>query len=160
MRFTQETGSEIVAAISLNPNNENEMILNIDSDTIPSNTIISGRGTVDAIVNPLTYNPSNLTAGTRFLILEDLNYNSQFGQIGYNGPIAWKNSNGTDFQARANDIIEWNGSSWSKVFNSTATNATIYITNSFTGVQYEYTQGDWTKSYDGIYDRELWRLIL
>lgn len=158
LRFTQETGSEIVASVSLNPNNENEMILNIDSDTIPSNTIIAGRGTVDAIVNPLTYNPSNLTAGTRFLILEDLNYNDQYGQG--NGPIAWKNSNGTDFQARANDIIEWNGSSWSRVFNSTATSATVYITNSFTGVQYEYNQGDWKKSYDGIYDRELWRLIL
>lgn len=160
LRFTQDTGSEIVATISLNPNNENEMILNIDSDTIPSNTIISGRGTVDAIVNPLTYSPSNLTAGTRFLILEDLNYNSQYGQPGYLGPEAWRNANNTDFQARANDIIEWNGSSWIRVFNSTATNAIVYTTNSFTGVQYEYNAGDWTKSYDGIYDRELWRLVL
>jgi len=161
LRFTQETGSEIVATISLNPNNDNEMILNIDPDTIPSNTIISGRGTVDAIVNPLTYNPSSLSVGTRFLILEGINNNDQFGGIGYQGPSGWKNSDGSDFQANPNDIISWNGSSWSVVFDSeNAGNTVVYTTNAYTGIQYQFSQGDWVKSYDGIYDRQLWRLIL
>lgn len=160
LRFRQDSGADIVATISLNPTNDNEMILNIDPDTIPTNTIISGRGTVDAIVNPLTYFPSSVTAGTRYLILEGINQNDQFGSMSYNGPTAWKNSNGSDFQANANDIIEWNGSNWSIIFDSTVSNSVIYTTNAFTGVQYQFENGDWRKSYDGIYDRQLWRLIL
>jgi hypothetical protein len=160
LRFQQDSGSEIIATISLNPSNEKEMILNIDPDTIPTNTVIAGRGTVDAIVNPLTYNPTSLTAGTRFLILEGINDNDQFGDVGYVGPTAWKNLDTSDFQASANDIIEWNGSNWNIVFDASASNSVIYTTNSFTGVQYQYEGGEWNKSYDGIYDRQLWRLIL
>ena len=51
LRFSKHDGNEIVAYISLDPSDEHSMVLNIDSDTIPSNTIISGRGTVDAIIN-------------------------------------------------------------------------------------------------------------
>lgn len=160
LRFRQDSGTDIVATISLNPNNDNEMILNIDPDTIPTNTIISGRGTVDAIVNPLTYFPSSVATGTRYLILEGINQNDQYGSISYNGPTAWKNSNGSDFQANANDIIEWDGNNWSIIFDSTASNSVIYTTNAFTGVQYQFESGEWRKSYDGIYDRQLWRLIL
>jgi len=161
LRFRQESGSEIVATISLNPNNDNEMILNIDPDTIPSNTILSGRGSVDAIVNPVTYSPSSLSAGTRYLILEGINNNDQFGTIGYQGPVSWRNADNSDFRANPNDIIEWNGSSWSVIFNSQGAGGTvIFTTNSYTGIQYQFSQGDWTKSYDGIYDRQLWRLIL
>ncbi len=161
LRFTQETGSEIVATISLNPTNDNEMLLNIDSDTIPSNTIIGGRGTVDAIVNPSTYSPSNLSAGTRYLILSGINDVPEFEEPGFQGPIAWKNLDNSDFQANANDIIEWDGSEWSVIFDSqNFGDSIVYTTNSYTGVQYQFSNGDWTKSYDGIYDKSLWRLVL
>jgi len=135
-------------------------MLNFDSDTIPSNTIISGRGSVDAIINPETYNPSSKTTGTRYLILEDINVNSSYGTPGYDGPDAWKNNNGTDFQAYGNDIIEWNGSAWNIVFNSTTTTTATYITNSYTGVQYKWSNGSWSKSFEGVYDKNVWRLIL
>jgi len=123
------------------------MILNIDIDTIPSNTIISGRGTVDAVINPETFSPACIAATTRYLILEDINISDQFGQAGYDGPDAWKNNNLSDFQAHANDIIEWNGSAWSIVFDST-------------GTQYKWVDDSWNKSYEGIYEAKLWRLIL
>jgi len=160
LRFSQEGGTEIIAYISLNPTDDFAMVLNVDTDTIPTNTILSGRGTIDAIVNPLTYNPSGLTAGTRFLILEGINDNAQFGSVGYDGPVAWKNSNLTDFRASANDIIEWNGSSWSLIFDSSASSSVIYVTNSFTGTQYQYNNGDWSKTFEGVYDSKLWRLVL
>jgi hypothetical protein len=160
LRFSKHDGNEIVAYISLDPSDEHSMILNIDSDTIPSNTIISGRGTVDAIINPETYNPNNKTAGTRYLILEDININDQFDTPGYDGPDAWKNSDLSDFQAHANDIIEWNGTQWTSIFDSQSSTNIIYITNSYTGTQYKWENGMWSKSYEGIYDKQLWRMIL
>ena len=160
LRLMKADGNEIVAYISLDPLEDAKMVLNIDADTVPENTIIDGRGTIDAIVNPETFNPSNKVAGTRYLILEDININDQFGTIGYSGPIAWKNANGDDFQAFANDIIEWNGTSWIIIFNSQDETATTYITNSYTGIQYKWENGEWSKSFDGIYTSGAWRLIL
>lgn len=160
LRFTQPAGNEVIAYISLNPSDEFAMMLNIDQDTVPGNTIISGRGTVDAVINPETFKPTNIVAGTRYLILEDINISSQFGQSGYDGPDAWKNADDSDFQAHANDIIEWNGSAWGIVFNSAATTSVTYITNSYTGTQYKWSEGSWSKSYEGVYEAKLWRLIL
>lgn len=160
LRLKKPDGNEIVAYISIDPNDETKMALNFDSDTIPSNTIINGRGTVDAIINPETFNPGTPTTGTRYLILERINVNSATDDPGYSGPAAWKNSNGSDFSANANDIIEWDGSAWNVIFNSVATNQITYITNSYTGIQYKWSNGEWSKSFEGIYEPLLWRLVL
>jgi len=160
LRLRQADDNEVIAFLTLDAIDDSIMNLSFDTDTIPSNTIISGRGTVDAVVNPETYNPGTLAAGTRFLILEDLNINSAYGSPEYEGPVAWKNSNGSDFQAHGNDIIEWNGTSWFNVFNSTQQTEVVYITNSYTGTQYKWSEGSWSKTYEGIYDKQLWRLIL
>jgi hypothetical protein len=160
LRLTKPDGNEIVAYISMDPTDESRMILNFDADTIPSNTVIAGRGTIDAIVNPETFNPQNKITGTRYLILEDLNINSEYGQPGYDGPDAWKNSDDSDPQAHANDIVEWDGTAWNVIFNSASTTDVTYITNSYTGVQYKWAQHSWSKSFEGVYDKALWRLIL
>jgi hypothetical protein len=160
IRLKKDDGTEIVAYISLDPVDERRMVLNIDSDTISTNTIISGRGTVDAIINPETFNPSGRVSGTRYLILEDLNINDQYLNPGYDGPDAWKNADNSDPQAHANDIIEWDGSQWNIVFDSTTVNSVVYITNSYTGVQYKWSHESWSKSFEGVYDKALWRLVL
>jgi frataxin-like iron-binding protein CyaY len=139
---------------------ESCMITSVDTDTIPSNTILQGRGSVDAIINPENFNPGEVTAGTRYLILEDINVNPYYGTSDFDGPDAWKNTDGTDFQAHANDIIVWDGNNWSLIFNSAAPSEVIYITNAYTGTQYKWDQGAWSKTYEGIYDARLWRLIL
>lgn len=160
LRFKQPNGDEVVATIGLDPLDEKSMILNIDSDTIPSNTIISGRGTVDAVINPQTFAPTNLTIGLRYLILEDININDKFNTLGYDGPDAWKDNINLDFQAHANDIIEYNGAGWVVIFDSQNVDDVVYITNSYTGTQYKWDQGVWSKTYEGIYSPDLWRLIL
>ena len=159
LRFTQSAGNDIIAYISLDPTDDRLMVLNIDQDTVPTNTVIAGRGTVDAIVNPETYIPHNLVVGTRYLILENININTLYGTAGYSGPTAWKNANASDFQAHANDIIAWNGSQWNIILDSTTNTTVTYITNSYTGTQYKWTTS-WSKSYEGIYEARLWRLIL
>jgi hypothetical protein len=161
LRLKKDNGNEVVAYISLDSTDERRMVLSFDTDTIPSNTVINNRGTIDAIINPETYAPpAEIISGTRFLILENINVNSKFGTAGYDGPDAWKNTDGSDFQAHANDIIEWNGVNWSVIFNSSTTSTTTYITNTYTGIQYKWSNGQWSKSFEGLYDKSLWRLIL
>ena len=159
LRFTQSAGNDIIAYISLDPTDDRLMALNIDQDTVPTNTVISGRGTVDAVINPETYVPHNLVVGTRYLILEDININTLYGTAGYDGPAAWKNADTSDFQAHANDIIAWDGSQWNIILDSTTNTTVTYITNSYTGTQYKWTDS-WSKSYEGIYEARLWRLVL
>jgi hypothetical protein len=154
IRLTKPDGNEIVAYISLDPLDDSKMALSIDTDTVPSNTIISGRGTVDAIINPETFNPSSKTSGTRYLILENINSTDP------DGPSAWLQGNGDGFVASANDIIEWNGTEWSVVFNSAAATEVTYITNAYTGIQYKWDLESWSKSFEGIYNNGAWRLIL
>jgi hypothetical protein len=160
LRFSQPGDTEVVAYISLDPTDDFGMALNIDTDTVPSNTIIAGRGSVDAIINPETFDPRLATTGIRYLILENINIYDQLGIPGNDGQYAWKNLDGSDFQAYANDIIEWNGSAWTIVFSSSSTTEVIYITNAYTGTQYKWDQGSWSKTYEGVYDKALWRLIL
>ena len=52
VRLATASGNEIVAYASLNPLNDFALSLNFDADTVPSDTIITGRGTEDAIINP------------------------------------------------------------------------------------------------------------
>jgi len=163
IRLSQSDGSEIVAYASLNPLDDFSMSLNFDSDTVPSNTIIDTRGTVDAIIDPQKFNPTNKVAGTRYLILDDINPDAKT-YPGYNGGTAWKNLDFSDLVAAANDIIEWNGSKWTVLFDSTTSTTLTYITNTFTGIQYKWSSVDgiwqWSKSYEGIYDPGAWRIVL
>ena len=155
---TPDQRTEIVAFVSLDANDETKMLLNFDTDTIPGNTVINSRGTVDAIINPDTFNPSTKVTGTRYLILEDIN--PDWTDPGYSGPVAWKNNDLTDFVASANDIIEWDGAAWAVLFSSDDVDTVTYITNSYTGIQYKWDGTSWSKSFEGVYNRASWRLVL
>jgi hypothetical protein len=150
IRLTTPSGGQIVAFVSLNPLNDFALNLNFDVDTIPSNTVIAGRGTIDAIINPITFNPGVLKANTRYLILEDIPPEAH----------AWRNADSTQFTANANDIIQTNGTNWSVIFNSAQTTEATYITNTYTGIQYKWDGEQWTKSFEGVYDRGAWSLVL
>jgi len=159
LRLLKPDGNEIVAYMTLNPLNETQMNLNFDVDTIPANTILgNGQGTVDAIINPQTYNPLGVAANTVYLILDDIN--PGYGTPGFVGVAAWKNADGSDFHAVANDIIQWDGANWSIVFDSTTVTTITYITNLYTGIQYEWDGTQWSKSFEGVYANGDWRLVL
>jgi len=81
--------------------------------------------------------------------------------INEDGPDAWKNDDGSDFIANTNDIIEWTGSKWHVLFDSTASKDTIYyLTNIYTNVQYKWNGVSWVKSFEGEYRKGLWRILL
>lgn len=165
VRMTKPDGNEIVGFISLDPIDDTIMHINFDSDTVPMNTLLvdmntlNPRGTIDAIVNPQSFNPRPIqlngslgwpASDTRYLILEDISYDVK----------AWENQDGSPFLAKANDIIQWDGSKWNIIFDSITDTSSIYITNSRTGIQYTWNGTSWLKSFEGVYDPGQWRLIL
>ena len=80
--------------------------------------------------------------------------------VNEDGPDAWKNSNGSDFISNANDIIEWDGDNWIRVFDSVEVTDLVYQTNIHTLAQYKWTNGEWIKSFEGEYKRGNWRILL
>ena len=146
----------------MNPFDESDMdVLNIQFDgetllntAIPDLTNTISRGTINAVINPLTFNPGSPGVDTRYLILEDISSTEE------DGPSAWLNSDNSSFSAKANDIIQWDGTQWNIIFNSSTATDTTYITNSYTGVQYKWDGEQWSKSIDGMYYPGEWRLIL
>ncbi len=145
LRVTKANGNEVVFYASLNPTDDTSLVLTIDPDTKPANSDIDGSGYINAIINPQTYNPGSPAAGTRYLILENIVTDTD----------AWGS-----FEANANDIISWDGSTWTVVFDSQNVTDETYITNSYTGIQYRWDGEQWLKSFEGVYDKEKWRLIL
>jgi hypothetical protein len=160
IRFTKPDGNEVVGYLTLNQNDDREMLINYEGDTLLNTPIADltstySRGTVNAVINPQTYNPGTPDTDTRYLILEDLgNIDNQ------DGPDAWKNSDNTNFFAYANDIIQWDGTHWNVIFNSAERTDAVYITNSYTGIQYKWDGEAWSKSFEGVYDPGNWRLVL
>ena len=161
--FTKPDGTEVIGNITLNHNDDTQMLINIDPDTLlntelPDLTNTFIRGTVNAIIDPTTFNPgTNITVDTRYLILEDIgDPRTPQGQ----GPQAWRNSDNTDFHAKANDIIQWDGIRWNIIFDSVTRTDVVFITNTYTGIQYKWDSEMWSKAYEGVYDAGKWRLIL
>jgi hypothetical protein len=157
--------------ITVNPLDESELIINFDRDTLPSNDVVPGpaRGldsfsSIDYIIDPLRFNPNQDKAiGVRMLLLGAIG-NSTNGD----GADAWKNTNGTDFIAGANDIVEWDGAQWHVVFDasqnliteSEEVVETLYTTNLTTGIQYYWNGEQWLLSVEGEYAKGDWSIEL
>ena len=94
--FRQPNGGELIGTIAVNPTDPTLLLVSMDMDTVPSNTIITqgqysdfttyasvrsdSKGTIDAIINPYNFNPlstygtkANYPLGLRYLMLDDVN---------------------------------------------------------------------------------------
>jgi hypothetical protein len=158
--LVQPDGNQIVGTIAVNPLDETKLVIEFDQDTYNTDTVISGRGNIDAIIDPETFNPGIPTGNVRYLILNDIA--GAAGRSYYDeevlkpGVEAWG-----AFSAGANDIIEWNGEAWIIVFDASAHDESfVYTTNLRTGVQYKFEDGEWTRAFEGEYQKGSWRIIL
>lgn len=145
MRFDNPWGddTQIIGVVSYDPTDDRFLLIDIDADTLPQNTLAP----VDAIINPLTFDPGTPTAGTRYLILDDMGDET----------AAW----GPFINARANDIIQFDGSYWTVAFEAAEQTTNVeYVTNITTGIQYRWTTTKWVKSYEGLYPSGEWSLVL
>lgn len=182
--FKQATGLDMVGTFAVNSIDPTVIVVTFDQDTIPGNTLISSsvngldaRGTVDAIIDPYKYNPievygstAAIPLGLRFLMLDDVNTSTNTGGLmsrgqdpadgssrdPYDGPDAWKDSRGYDSIIEANSIIEWDGVTWTKIWNPGTAAIPTYIQNLRTGIKYRWDGEQWLKAFEGEYAPGYW----
>jgi len=144
--------TEIVGTFVPDPLDDRLLIYEIDTDTLPQNTL----DPVDSVINPLVTGPNaGLPAavnGVRYLIVDN---------IGHEGDttIAWGN-----VVAYANDIIEYDSDEgeWFVAFDSAQATTVEYVTNLTTSIQYRYvdTEDAWMKSWEGWYDQGDYSIVI
>lgn len=150
---------EITGSFAVTPSDPTEAVVNWDVDSIPTDTVITGptgaRSKIDYVIDPQKSSPVDLqsSGNPRILILNDIGDSSNT-----DGADAWKNLDGTDFVASANDIIEWDGSKWHTVFDASEhdDSQTVFTTNLNTGIQYKFEDSEWLLSFEGEYPNGAW----
>ena len=100
---------------------------------------------ITKIINPTGSYPGDgtldaATTGQRYLLTSEIS-GSQWG-----------------ISADVNDIIEYNGSAWTKVFDASAITTIHYVTNTYTGKQFKWENETWTSSHEGTYNPGFWRI--
>jgi len=139
-----DTSVDIVAVMTeISPIQGNKVLLSIDEDTLPSTT----QSSVNAIIDPTKSAPGrglpDPVTGQRYLILADTP-----------DIPAW-----TGVAAKANDIILYNGTTWTISFSASG-NSSAFVLNSMTNLIYEWRSGQWISAYEGTYRSGWWRLYL
>ena len=142
----EDSSSDVFGTLAFHPTNDNQLVFTLDSASLPSNTLTA----VDKIIDPENVYPGNTlpaaVTGQRYLLVNPI-------------PLGNKSFSST-FTAEANDIIEYNGTSWTVSFDSSEVSTTQYVTNSNTGTQYRWTGTQWIDSYQGQYKNGFWKLEL
>lgn len=152
--------TEIVGTVSYHPSDDRFLLYSIDTDTLPTNTLEA----INAIVDPQRKGPgAGLPAaadGQRYLLVNDT------GSASDGNAEAWRGTDngdqpGTPLVAKANDIIQYNGTvgRWNVVFDSSNLSAVQYVTNTTTGIQYRWANNEWLKSYEGLYEGGTWSFV-
>ena len=156
IRFADQWGgdAEIIGTISYDPSDDRFLLIDIDADTIPQNTL----GAIDSVIDPLLNGPGEgllvAATGTRYLILNDIGNVDNVIPAAAWGPVV----------AKANDIIEFDGTYWVVAFEAATGVNVQYATNITTGLQYRWEGSEngaqWVKSYEGLYPGGEWSLVL
>ena len=135
---------DIIATMdSIDPSTPNIVNISIDPNSLPDSSIPA----INAVINPSRVAPGKglgpATLGQRYLVIEDVPNNSFWGII----------------NAKANDIIEYNGSAWIVSFDS-ASNSNAVVLNITTDLLYEWRNGQWISAVEGTYQNGWWRIYL
>lgn len=146
IRLDQPNGSTLVGTVSYHPTDSALLLFSPFLDTVPANTVTPVTAIIDPFNMPVDSTFINATAGTRYLILNDIGSAPAWGGL----------------TAKANDIIEYNGTNWFVSFVSATTIDVKYLTNLKSGLQFKWVpvQHQWFKSIEGRYDPETWSIVL
>ena len=146
VELTGVSAQGLVNSVSEVTGNPNVLSYTLDTSTLPNDTVTMINGVVDPTKGyPGNGNIPTPVAGQRYLLTDSVIQNGYWGTV----------------SADANDIIEYNGSNWEVVFDSTSSpNNMQYVTNLTTELQYRWTGSAWVKSYQGLYPGGTWSLVL
>jgi len=155
VRLELDDGNELTGTVAYNPIDDTSLLWTPDIDSIPANTL----DPITAIIDPQSSRPNKFTqvvpAGTRYMLINDY-----IVQPGEQPVFNWVGFDNTPIAAYANDIIEFNGTHWAVVFNSSVVTQINYVTNLTTNIQYKWNGTNWSKSYEGYYRAGKWQLII
>ena len=106
IRLTQQNGNEIVGTIATTTLDDTILLYNIDTDTIPSNTLTA----VKKIINPATFDPGTPANGDRYLVINDVG----------DSTASFQSSTWGTLVASVGDIIEYNSTTgkWNVAFDA------------------------------------------
>ena len=125
--------------------NANELLVEINEDTLPSTTL----NPINAAFDPTKNYPGDgvvpaAQLGDRYLLTNDVPAGG-----------AWNN-----LSASNNDIIEFNGNDWIVAFNSKVVDTVQYVQNLKSNDRLNWNGTEWFNSYEGVYAPGYWRLYL
>jgi len=146
----------IVGTVAYHPTDDRFLLFTVDTDTIPQNTLTA----INAIVDPQRKGPGTTAglpaaaSGQRYLFINNSTGSSK------GNAAAWRGTDGSPLVANANDIVQYDGTRWNVVFDSSNNSSVQYVTNLTTSVQYRWAGGEWLKSYEGLYPEGEWSLVL
>jgi hypothetical protein len=152
--------TDIVGTIVVDPLDSRVLIYNIDTDTLPQNTLAPVNSVIDPKATGPNYGLPAPINGVRYLLVEGV------GKEG-DSTVAW----GT-LVAKANDIIEYDAGAgeWVVSFDALASTTVQYVTNLTTNIQYRYSnditsppgnpEPSWMKAVEGWYDQGDFSLVI
>ena len=154
----QPDGTEVTGTVAFDPTDDRFLLFTINEGTVPPNTLAP----ITAVIDPLISGPGlglpAAAAGQRYLFTQAT---GSYNNPGMTNPDAWEGVAGQPLVARANDIVEYDGSRWLISFDSASSPDNIqYVTNLTTELQYRWTGLAWIKSYQGLYPGGEWSLVL
>ena len=140
----EDLNADVIGTLSTVTGVDNALQFTIDHATLPTNTVTS----VDRIINASTAKPGfngipAVASGQRYLTLDSAKATSVWG-----------------IEIATGDILEYNGTAWVKSFDASANATREYVTNTFSSQQFKFEKGEWTDTYQGIYDGGYWRMEL
>ena len=135
---------EVILKITEVPGNDNLLSYTTDVSTLPTDTITM----VSGIIDPTNSYPGNgnipaVSPGQRYLLTNSVVQNGLWGNV----------------VADANDIIEYNGSTWIVSFDASAVNSVAYTTNANTMAKLYFTGADWVLAIEGLFEQGYWRIV-
>ena len=160
IRLTND-GATVIGTVAYHPSDDSLLIFNVNTDTLPTNTLAPVTAIIDPFSVTVTASISSPAVHTRFLILNPIGdlSNSDGDPLTVDGAAIWNRPGEPELIANQYDIIEWDGVKWIVAFDSAATDTVHYVTNLTTGIQYKWKNNQWIKSVQGRYGVGAWSFV-
>lgn len=140
---------EIYGLIKINPNNDMELLWNIEESTLPQTNL----NPINCMIEPHKYQPQNVR-GERYLILSPLGSGSQIW-----GVLKDENDNEIDI-VDSNCIIEFNGENWVLKTNPSQNPYEYYVKDDSDNTLWTWNDEYqcWVDVINGTYREGYWRI--
>lgn len=146
--------SDIIGFIEIDSTRPNILKFTPDQDTLPPNTLSA----IQSIIDPIEVSPGNglpnSAVGQRYLITSS----TSAGEEPAIPPGVPTSPWGEYLEVYPNDIIEYTGSEWVKVFDSRSAKSINRVINLSDMCQYTFENGVWSYTYYGKYSPGYWRI--